>query len=544
MTFTNAISLTASLSDPNLFGNVFGSPTYWPWKVVAKLLDGIELREQREIDLFEQCTGRKYDRFHRRAVRRLILLAGRRAGKDRFISAVAIWRAALCADWRKHISAGEQAVCLLLGGDRKQANILSRYCSGLLRPPMIRAEVTRAVKDAIEFRNGSSLEVATNSASLVRGRSAICLLGSEACHWKTDENSASSDEEVVAAALPSLSLCPDQGLMVLGSSVHRRRGYMYKRYRQLWADDSAEDLVWLAPSAVMNPRLPQSVVDKALAEDSNRARAEFMCEWRSDLSDFVPEDAVTAATDFGVYERAPMPHVEYHCHCDAAGGTGADSLALAISHRDTSFTIDAVREFKPRFTPASAIAELATLVKSYRITKIFGDRYAIGFHSAEWKSHGVEFEACERTTSENYLTMLPLLLAGRIKLVDNVTLRNQLTSLERRPGDGAREQVSHPPNGHDDVACACAGAIVASMPVEGVYSMEIWDRVNGQYDVDQAAVQRWANSASQPSSGPQAPGSVDLGNNGYRAQNYWNPTTEAQDRSWELYRLDMTRGKT
>jgi hypothetical protein len=214
----------------------------------------------------------------------------------------------------------------------------------------------------------------------------------------------------------------------------------------------------------MNPRLPQSVVDKALAEDSNRAKAEFLCEWRSDLSDFVPEDAVTAATDFGVYERAPMPHVEYHCHCDAAGGTGADSLALAISHRDTSFTIDAVREFKPRFTPASAIAELATLVKSYRITKIFGDRYAIGFHSAEWKSHGVEFEACERTTSENYLTMLPLLLAGRIKLVDNVTLRNQLTSLERRPGDGAREQVSHPPNGHDDVACACAGAIVASMP--------------------------------------------------------------------------------
>jgi hypothetical protein len=91
--------------------------------------------------------------------------------------------------------------------------------------------VTRAVKDAIEFRNGSSLEVATNSASLVRGRSAICLLGSEACHWKTDENSASSDEEVVAAALPSLSLCPDQGLMVLGSSVHRRRGYMFKRYR-------------------------------------------------------------------------------------------------------------------------------------------------------------------------------------------------------------------------------------------------------------------------------------------------------------------------
>jgi len=44
----------------------------------------------------------------------LILLVGRRGGKDRFMSAVAVWRAALCADWRRHLSAGEQAVVILL----------------------------------------------------------------------------------------------------------------------------------------------------------------------------------------------------------------------------------------------------------------------------------------------------------------------------------------------------------------------------------------------------------------------------------------------
>jgi hypothetical protein len=513
------IGLYAAMTDPKLFGTTFGGPTFWTWRVIAKLIDGVPLTEQREIDLFEQCTGRSYNRHGRRQVRRLILLCGRRAGKDRFISGVAVWRAALAQDWRRHISPGEQAVCILLGSDKKQANILSRYCIGLLQPPMIRAEVTRSVRDAIEFKNGASLEVATNSSSLVRGRSAICLLGSEACHWKTSETAESSDEEVVAAALPSLSLCPDQGLMILGSSVHRRRGYMYKRHKQLWGDDSAEDLVWLAPSARMNPRLPQAVVDKALAEDSNRARAEFMCEWRSDLSDFVPEDAVTAATDFGTFERAPLPNVTYYCHCDAAGGTGTDSLALAISHSDTSYTVDAVREFKPRFTPASAIAELAVLLKSYRVTKVFGDRYAIGFHSREWQSHGIEFEACENTTSENYLTMLPLLLAGRVKLVDNVTLRNQLTSLERRPGDGAREQVSHPPNGHDDVVCATAGAIVAAMPNNGAYPLETWMRANGDIN-PQIALQRFANGAPRPTWGKDQPGATDLGDNGYRVPSF------------------------
>ena len=49
-----------------------------------------------------------------------------------------MWRAALCADWRKHMSAGEQAV-LLRGADRRQAMILRRYCEGLLEAPLAQA---------------------------------------------------------------------------------------------------------------------------------------------------------------------------------------------------------------------------------------------------------------------------------------------------------------------------------------------------------------------------------------------------------------------
>jgi hypothetical protein len=34
-------------------------------------------------------------------------------------AAVAVWRAALCAEWHEHISASEQAVVILLGADKK-----------------------------------------------------------------------------------------------------------------------------------------------------------------------------------------------------------------------------------------------------------------------------------------------------------------------------------------------------------------------------------------------------------------------------------------
>ena len=138
---TPDITLTHALTDPALFGKVFASPSFWTWKVMAKLIDGIPLTEPREVELFKECTGRST--LPTESVRRLILLAGRRAGKDRFLSAVAVWRAALCTDWRKHQSAGEGAVVILLGADKKQANILRKYCEGLLRVPLLAAEVRK-----------------------------------------------------------------------------------------------------------------------------------------------------------------------------------------------------------------------------------------------------------------------------------------------------------------------------------------------------------------------------------------------------------------
>jgi hypothetical protein len=465
---TPAITLSHALTDPALFGGTFASPSFWTWRTVAKLIDGIALTEPREIELFEQCTGRAYNRQARRALRRLILLAGRRAGKDRFFSAVAVWRAALCTNWRAHISAGEGAVALLLGADKKQAAILRNYCQGLLQAPLLRAEVTRSTGEVTEFRNGASLEIATNDARLVRGRSAILVLGSECCHWRTDEHAASSDEEVVGAAEPSMAMCPDGGLLMLGSSVYRKRGFMYRKFKQLHGNEDSDDICWFAPSAVMNPQLPAHVVDRALAEDAPRAGAEFLNIWREDLSDFIPLDVVEACTDFGTYLRLPQSGIVYRAYCDPAGGTGSDSFALAIAHRlydePGTVLIDMLRERKPRFVPRDVITEYAGLLKQYSISEVQGDKFAGGFHADEWRRHGIHFVPCDRTTSENYLHALPMLLAGRVRLIDNATLRSQLASLERRVSSADRETVTHPQtaSAHDDCATAVCGVLSIS----------------------------------------------------------------------------------
>jgi hypothetical protein len=170
---------------------------------------------------------------------------------------------------------------------------------------------------------------------------------------------------------------------------------------------------------------------------------------------------VESCTDFGVRERAPQPGTQYYAFADASSGVG-DSFAVAVAHRGAPHMLDVVRERKPRFVPAQVIAEFAQLLKLYNITEIQGDKYAIGFHEAEWRGHGIKLIACDRTTSENYLHALPLLLAGRVRLIDNVTLRSQLSALERLVGARDRETVSHPQHAsaHDDVATAACGALV------------------------------------------------------------------------------------
>ena len=302
------ITLAAAMRDVRLLGGPFQAPSFWTWMTVAKLFSGEKL-DEREAELFRKCTGRS--KLPDGPVKTLIFLSGRRSGKDRFMSALAVWLAALAANWRSVLSAGEDAVVILLGSDFKQARILRRYCQGLIEAPMLAALVSRATETRIEFKNGAVLEIATNDASLVRGRSAIGILGTEVGYRSTD--GASSDEEVISAAEPSMAMIPPPGgLLMMASSVHRKAGYMHRRWKELHGNEAEQDLCWLSPSATMNEMIPSSVIEKAIRKDPMRAKADYLSIWRDDISDFLPMDVLESATDFGVRERSPLPNVTFH----------------------------------------------------------------------------------------------------------------------------------------------------------------------------------------------------------------------------------------
>jgi hypothetical protein len=409
------ISLATAFRNPALFGNAFSGASWRPWRAVAKIISGESL-DPVELALALKCTGRT--RLPSKPPRRLYLLVGRRGAKSRFAAAAAV-HAAVATDWR-FMAPGESPVILLLAVDRAQATVCRNYAMGLIQAsPMLRDEVVRETADLVELRNGAVIVIGTNDHRSVRGRSVAVLVGDEASFWRSDDEGSSSDEEVVAAVEPAMSMIPGGGLTILISTAYRKRGLMYRRWKELFGNDSADDICWVADTTTMNPLMPPAIIEKAMAEDPARARSEYLSQWREDLADFIPADAIESCTDWGVRERPRVAGAHAVAFCDAAGGSGTDSFTLGIAtlRQDRSITLDLLRERVPRFVPAVVVGEFSALLKSRGITTVKGDHYSGAWCSDEFARNGVRYVPSAQTKSEIYLGALPLLLSGRARLL-------------------------------------------------------------------------------------------------------------------------------
>ena len=214
----------------------------------------------------------------------------------------------------------------------------------------------------------------------------------------------------------------------------------------------------------MNSSLPQSVIDRAIERDPASAAAEYLAQFRTDIESFVSIEAVRACVS-NIYERAPERGVTYHGFVDPSGGS-ADSFTLCIADNVTTkqtIVIDAIREVKPPFSPEAVVLEFASLLKSYKISKVIGDRYAGVWPVEMFLKVGIIYEQSAKPKSELYIDLLPLINSARIDLLDHPKLISQLIGLERRTARSGRDSIDHSPGSHDDVCNAVAG--VASIAV-------------------------------------------------------------------------------
>src|SRR5262245_49318511 len=325
---------------------VLKGETWMPWRAFLGALFGLPLSAE-EAALAAQCTGRAD--LPAAAFSEGWLVCGRRSGKSFALALIAVFLACF-REHRAHLGPGERATIMVIATDRKQARTIYRFASALLTIPQFARLVTRRTADQIHLRTGAAIEVHTATFRRTRGYAIAAALLDELAFWPTDEWNAEPDREVLDAVRAGMAQFPD-ALLLCASSPYARKGALWEAFRAHHGKDGERVLVWKAATRVMNATVPQATIDAALKRDEAWPRAEFFAEFRDDISTFVPFETVAACVGEHV-ELAPVARTKYLAFVDPAGGSGGDSMAMALAHREGErAVVDLVVEAKPPFSP-------------------------------------------------------------------------------------------------------------------------------------------------------------------------------------------------
>ena len=482
------INILDTIADPNLFGSHFQKDESWvAWKVFLAALFGLPLSDE-QLAIFKECTGRETPPAG--GTNEAWLVCGRRGGKSFVLSVIAVFLAAF-KDWRRYLGPGERATVMVVAAARKQARVIMRFIMGLLSSsPILKQLIENETRESVSLRNRINIEIHTASFKSTRGYTVVAALLDELAFWSSDD-SAEPDEEVIAAIRPGMSTIPG-AMLLCASSPHARKGALWNAYHKFFAKDGPI-LVWQAPTRTMNPSVPQSWIDAEIERDPAKNTAEYLAQFRTDVETFVNREAVRSCISTGIRERPPQPNTRYFGFVDMSGGS-VDSAALAIAHSEEArqtIVTDCIRERKAPHSPEDVIEEFSKIIKQYGIFKITGDRYGGEWPREQFGRFGISYEPSQKAKSALYIDCLPLINSARLELLDDGRSFNQLCALERRTGRGRGDVIDHPPNGHDDLINAIAGAAVSAVYPHGSYDASYRWVSGGDVDDQQEVARAW-----------------------------------------------------
>jgi hypothetical protein len=450
------------MHDPKLLGAWFNKGETWrPWEQFLAIFFNLAYAiDDDALALFRECTGRT--RPLGEPYKEAWILVGRRGGKSIISALIACFLSAFF-DYRKYLAPGERASVLVLAGDKKQARVVHRYIRGFFQHvPMLRALIESEQAEALHLTNRVSIEICVSNPRGTRGYTVAACICDEIATWPSDEFSPDRDLETLAAVRPAMLTIPN-ALLIAITSPYARKGATWETFRKHYGQDDSRVLVWQAPTLTMNPGADKAVIDAAYADDPESASAEYGAQFRSDIAAFISAGIVASSTMKGAAELLRVSGVRYLGAIDAAGGSGSDSMTLAVAHHDRAtdcVVLDCLREVRPPFSPESVCAEFAKTLKSYGIGRATADRWGSEFVREAFLRQGISLQPSDLSKSDAYLELLPLLNSNKCRILDQPRLISQLCGLERRTARGGKDSVDHGPNQHDDLINSAALALV------------------------------------------------------------------------------------
>ena len=396
------MNILDAIADRNLFRPFLADAaddlgTWRNWQAVLRALYGLPLPPE-DAPLARALTGRDPDRLAAEGFDAALFLTGRRSGKSRIAAVIAAYEAALGGHESK-LAAGETGYVAVASPTRSQSRIVRDYVRAVFASTdLLAAEVAGEDKDGFTLTNGIRIEILTGDPRSVRGFTLVAAVVDEAAFFGlTEESKVRSDGELIRALRPSLATTG--GRLIAISSPYARQGWRWKTYEANFGNDVGRTLVVNCPSRTLNPSLPESVVDAALAEDPAAARSEYLGQFRDDISAFLSRDVILAAVKAGRTGLIHRPGTRYVAFADLSGGRH-DDAALAIAHKaGPVVVVDLLRRWKPPFNPQAVIGEMAALLRGYGLSAVTGDNYSAEFVASGFRQYGVRYAKSDKPKS-------------------------------------------------------------------------------------------------------------------------------------------------
>jgi hypothetical protein len=463
------MDIIKAIHSKKLFRPAFRDMDTWQsWFVLLRAFFGLKLGKK-AFELFKHCSGRQMEPDGE--FKELWCVCGRRGGKSWIASVVATYLA-LFYDYSKHLAPGEKGIIQIIAADRSQAQVILRYCKGILNSnPVFKQYIENDFRESIELSNGINIEVMSCSFRSIRGRSIVCAVFDEVAYWRVE--GANPDNEILAAVRPGMATIPNSKLIVI-SSPYARSGVLYEVHRDYFGSDDKDILVWQADTRTMNPTISEDLINREVKKDPSAARAEWYAEFRQDIETFLSPDALERCIR-PAGNLAPIAFTNYYGFVDPSGGR-SDAMTLAIGHNDDErAVVDLLKAWVPPFDPATVTSEIADLIKAYKINAVTGDRYGAAWVENTFKRFGVAYNPCELAKSPLYLALEGRINTQQVELPEDEKLVKELLALERRRGRSGKDSVDHPPGrgSHDDRANAVAGVVYQCFENTGLIFPEL-----------------------------------------------------------------------
>ena len=419
---------------------------------------------------------------------------GIRAGKTDRLAGTIVAYEAVCGGHEAFVREGRPVICFQIAQDIRMAKYsLTSIHQTLKSMPFLKygsaqSWVKNITADRIDLKNGVVVMVTPPTVKSIRGYDSPVAVMDEVGVWYQDADSANPDTEIYTQ-VGSRQAQFHYPKIVGISSPWNRAGLLWKRWEagtegqkvrctecrikglQLLGCPNCEKarvphqgrLVLYSPTAASNPIISRSWLESARDKDPRVFQRECLARFQDSLSGFLSSALIEKARTPGVVSRPPDKKFFYVAAIDPA--FRRDAFGFTIVHCDPAEGIvqDVVRRWHdPSGTPlnpADIFSQIAAILAEYNIKSVYSDQYTIEALQYIASQHGFGIEEItfsSESKAEIYANLQQLLNQGKLKLLDDDEMLQELKSIEKQNMQGGLVRIAAPEGQYDDLATVVA----------------------------------------------------------------------------------------